>query len=146
MSLRRVAITGYGVVCPVGQNVAEMMANLEAGICATKRMSEWNKYGTLRCQVGCPTELRDPKAIPRQLRRTMSRMSIFACQAAAQALLMGGISTEKAAGSEQIGCVTGSTTGSPETITSSYETLLSQRDYTLLGAAEFFRCVSHTVA
>jgi 3-oxoacyl-[acyl-carrier-protein] synthase II len=40
----------------------------------------------------------------------------------------------------------GSTTGSPQAITQTYETLLAKNEYEMLGASEFFRCISHTVA
>ena len=146
MSLNRVAITGCGVVTPIGQSVDEMMQSLEAGASGTRTMGNWNRFGQLRCQVGAPAELRNPAAIPRQFRRTMSRMSIFAAQASMQALLQAGIDPAGLASNPRIGCIMGSTTGSPETITQSYETLFCTHDYTLLGAAEFFRCVSHTVA
>ena len=62
-------ITGYGVVTPIGYSVPEMMRALDSETCATRAMPpSWNRFGRLRCQVGCPVELRDPKAIPRSLR------------------------------------------------------------------------------
>src|SRR5208282_5149034 len=88
----RAVITGYGVVTPIGYSVAEMMRGLDAGVCATRTMPpEWNRFGRLRCQVGAPIELRDPKAIPLSLRLTISPMSILAVQAAVQALGHAGI-------------------------------------------------------
>ena len=147
MPLNRVVITGYGVVTPIGYSVAEMMDGLEAGVCATRVMAEgWNRFGRLRCQVGAPVEVRNPMAIPRQFRRTMSRMSIFAVQASLQALEHAGIAAAGIPTNVRFGCIMGSTTGSPEATTQSYETLFAKNDYTLLGAAEFFRCISHTVA
>jgi len=79
MLYNRAVITGYGVVTPIGYSVAEMMRGLDECVCATRAMPpSWNRFGRLRCQVGAPVELRDPKAIPRSLRRTMSPMSILA--------------------------------------------------------------------
>jgi 3-oxoacyl-[acyl-carrier-protein] synthase II len=145
--LHRVVITGYGVVTPIGYSVAEMMQSLEAGVCATRPMpASWNRFGKLRCQVGAFVELRDPKAIPRPLRRTMSPMSIMAVQASAQALQHAGIDAATIPGDPQFGCIMGSTTGSPQAISNTYELLLAKNEYMLLGASEFFRCVSHTVA
>ena len=146
MSLNRVVITGYGVVTPIGYTVAEMMNGLEQGVCATRVMSNWNRLGTLRCQVGAPVDLRDPTAIPRRFRRTMSRMSIMAVQATNQALVHAGIQASSIPENPRFGCVLGSTTGSPEATTQAYQTLLTQHKYTLLGASDFFRCVPHTVA
>jgi 3-oxoacyl-[acyl-carrier-protein] synthase II len=147
MLLNRAVITGYGVVTPIGYSVAEMMHGLETGVCATRTMPDsWNRFGKLRCQVGAPVELRDPKAIPRAQRRTMSPMSIFAVQAAVQALGHAGIDASQIPSNPRFGCIMGSTTGSPQAITQTYETLLARKEYETLGASEFFRCISHTVA
>jgi 3-oxoacyl-[acyl-carrier-protein] synthase II len=147
MPLHRVVITGYGVVCPIGYSVTDMMQGLKSGLCATKTMPpSWNRFGKLRCQVGATVELRDPKAIPRAARRTMSTMSIFGVQAAEQALGHAGIDAASIPGNPRFGCIMGSTTGSPQAITRTYELLLAKSEYMLLGASEFFRCVSHTVA
>jgi len=143
----RVVITGYGVVTPIGYSVAEMMAALEAGTCATRTMpASWNRFGKLRCQVGAPLEIRDPKSIPRAQRRTMSRMSIYAAQASMEALKHAGIDPATIPDNPRFGCIMGSTTGSPDAITKTYETLFAKEEYVMLGASEFFRCISHTVA
>jgi 3-oxoacyl-[acyl-carrier-protein] synthase II len=147
MLFNRAVITGCGAVTPIGYSVDEMMRGLDAGACATRRMPlSWNRFGRLRCQVGAPVELRDPKAIPRALRRTMSPMSIFAVQATLQALQRAGIDPAGIASNPRLGCIMGSTTGSPIALTQTYETLFSGSEYEMLGASEFFRCVSHTVA
>lgn len=147
MSFRRVVISGFGVVTPIGYSVSEMMQSLKSGACATQAMPPaWNRFGRLRSQVGAPIEVRDPKAIPRSQRRTMSRMSIFAVQASIEALRHAGIDPAGVPDDPRFGCIMGSTTGSPEAITKTYETLFSGDEYLMLGASEFFRCISHTVA
>jgi 3-oxoacyl-[acyl-carrier-protein] synthase II len=147
MLFHRAVITGYGVVTPIGYSVAEMMQGLEQGTCATQKMPPgWNRFGRLRCQVGAPVELRDPKGIPRSARRTMSTMSIFAVQASMQALQHAGIDPSSIADDPGFGCIMGSTTGSPQALTQTYEILFAKNEYEMLGASEFFRCVSHTVA
>lgn len=147
MLFKRAVITGYGVVTPIGYSVEEMMRALDAGACATRAMPpEWNRFGKLRCQVGSPVELRDPKAIPRALRRTMSPMSIFAVQASVQALKHAAIDPAGIPENPRFGCIMGSTTGSSISLTQTYQTLFSGSEYEMLGASEFFRCISHTVA
>jgi 3-oxoacyl-[acyl-carrier-protein] synthase II len=124
-----------------------MMRALDAGVCATRAMPEsWNRFGRLRCQVGAPVEVRDEKAIARAQRRTMSRMSIYAVQATVEALKHAGIDPLGIPENPRFGCIMGSTTGSPDAITKTYETLLAREEYITLGASEFFRCISHTVA
>jgi 3-oxoacyl-[acyl-carrier-protein] synthase II len=147
MSLHRAVITGYGVVSPIGYSVADMMSGLEAGACATRTMPpSWNAFGRLQCQVGAPIELRDPKAIPRPQRRTMSPMSIMACQAAKMALDNAGIDPASIPSDPRFGVIMGSTTGSPQALARTYQLLFANNDYMQLGASEFFQCVSHTVA
>lgn len=148
MPQQRVVITGQGVVCPIGHSVDEMMAGLESRHSASVRMpDDWNVYAPLHCQVYAPTEVRNPKAIPRTARRTMSPMSIYAVQAAIQAVAQAGLTSEDIASNDRVGCMMGSTTGSSQTLARTYELLIREKTgYQLLGAAEFFRCVSHTVA
>ncbi|HEY8750431.1 MAG TPA: beta-ketoacyl synthase N-terminal-like domain-containing protein [Tepidisphaeraceae bacterium] len=147
MSFHRAVITGYGVVSPIGYSVADMMASLDAGACATRTMPpSWNRFGRLQCQVGSPIELRDPKGIPRQQRRTMSPMSIMACQAARMALEHAGLDPAAIPSDPRFGCIMGSTTGSPQALARTYQMLFANNDYMQLGASEFFQCVSHTVA
>jgi 3-oxoacyl-[acyl-carrier-protein] synthase II len=144
--MNRVVITGYGVVTPIGYSVAEMMHGLETRRCATRTMPpEWNRFGKLQCQVGATVELRDPKAIPRAQRRTMSPMSIMAVQASQQAIAQARIDPANIPLNPRIGCIMGSTTGSPITLTKTYEQLLAKSEYMQLGASEFFQCISHTV-
>ena len=144
MTLHRVAITGVGAITPLGGSVAETCAGLAARRCGTQRMAEWDAFRGLNCRVGAPANLPDEMAIPRQHRRTMSRMSLFAALAARQALADARIDLAAVAGDPRVGCVIGHTTGSPATITETYETLLPTHDISLLTASKFFQCLSHT--
>jgi 3-oxoacyl-[acyl-carrier-protein] synthase II len=142
-----VVITGYGVVCPIGYSVDEMMSGLEAGACATVSMAEgFNRFSPLQTSVYAPVELRDAKSIPRALRRTMSPMSIMAVQASNQALQQARIDPASIRGNPEFGCIMGSTAGSGQALARTYEMLLSGNAYMQLGASEFFQCISHTVA
>lgn len=143
MSLRRVVITGMGCVSPFGKGMPALVAGIEAGRCAVRRMEGWQNYIGLRSLVAAPAELTDEKAIPRQSRRSMGRMSIFAAQAAEEALRDAGIGLDIAA-SGRLGCVIGSTTGSAISMNQAFETLLPDRDLTKLSSMMFFHCISHT--
>ena len=145
MKLRRVAITGLGCVSPLGKGVPALIEGIEAGRSAVRRMEGWESYIGLRSLVGAPAELRDEKVIPRQNRRSMGRMSIFAAQAAEEALKDGGLDPS-VAGSGRLGCVVGSTTGSAISMNQAFETLLPKKDLTQLSSMMFFHCISHTAA
>jgi 3-oxoacyl-[acyl-carrier-protein] synthase II len=140
-----VAITGLGAITPLGNSVDAFISALERGKNATQYMPEWQKYKGLRCLVGAPVEMQDEKLIPRQNRRSMGRLSIFAVQAAQQALKSAQISREELS-SSRLGCVIGSTMGSAESINEAFETLIPDFDLSKLTSTKFFQCISHTAA
>jgi 3-oxoacyl-[acyl-carrier-protein] synthase II len=145
MTLKRVVITGVGVVSPFGNGLPALMTGLEEGRSAVRRMEGWDQYIGLQSLVGAPVELRDEKLIPRQKRRSMGRMSIFAAQAADEAIADSGImmSSENL---WRIGCVIGSTMGSAKSINDAFETMLPNKDLSKLNSTMFFQCMSHTAA
>lgn len=143
--MRRVAITGLGVINPLGNNVETFISGLERGVSAVTVMPEWQSYKGLRCLVGAPVQMQDEKLIPRQNRRSMGRLSIFAVQATQQALSDAGIPQEELS-SGKLGCIIGSTMGSAESINEAFETILPDHDLTKLTSTKFFQCLSHTAA
>ncbi len=143
--MRRVAITGVGAVTPLGNSVEAFISGIERGQCATEFIPEWQKYKGLRCLVGAPVRMQDELLIPRQNRRSMGRLSIFAVQAAQQALRDAKILPEELS-SSRLGCVIGSTMGSAESIAEAFETILPDNDLAKLTSTKFFQCVSHTAA
>ena len=143
--MKRVAITGLGVITPLGNTVEAFISGLEHQENATVYIPEWEKYKGLRCLVGAPSRLEDEKLIPRQNRRSMGRLSIFAVQAAQQALKDANLAPD-ALSSNRLGCVIGSTMGSAESIAEAFETLIPDNDLSKLTSTKFFQCVSHTAA
>jgi len=143
--LRRVAITGLGAITPLGNSVEEFILGVERGESATQYFPDWQKYKGLRCLVAAPAKMQDEKLISRQNRRSMGRLSIFAVQAAQQALRDSGITQEELS-SSRLGCVVGSTMGSAESICEAFETIIPDWDLTKLTSTKFFQCISHTAA
>ncbi len=143
--VKRVVITGMGAVSPLGGNVREQAVALDEGRHGIRRMPEWAAYKGLRSLLAAPAELRNEKAIPRQNRRSMGRMSIFAAQAAMEALLDARCEPGTLGGG-RVGCVAGSTTASTITLSTVFETMLPEHDFSNLQAMQFFQCLSHTVA
>ncbi len=146
MPLKRAVITGVGAVTPFGYGDEELWQGLKSGRSACRRMTEWDGFTGLKSLVGAPLDMRDARTIPRQSRRTMSPMSIFAAQAAELALDSAGLARADFAGNRQAGVIVGHTTGSPQTLTEVYRQLLPTGDFGLLTSSSFFRCLSHTAA
>ena len=139
---------GCSVLPLTGAKVSRSVASLEGlaeGCSAVERMDDWAAYKGLHSLVGAPAVLENEKQIPRQKRRSMGRLSIFAAQEAQPALSDAGLSPDLVA-SERTGCVVGSTMGSAASITETFELILPERDIAQLPSTKFFQCVSHTAA
>ena len=145
MSLKRVVITGIGTVSPFGNGVPALMAGIAEARSAVRYMEGWDQYIGLRSLVGATVEIRDEKRIPRLKRRSMGRMSIFAAQAADEALADAGISVPDE-DPWRVGCVIGSSMGSAKSINDTFELMLPNKDLSQLNSTMFFQVMSHTAA
>lgn len=145
MTLKRVVITGIGVVSPFGNGIAELIRGIEEQRSAVRRMAGWEAYTGLRSLVGAPVDMQDEKRIPRQKRRSMGRMSVFAAQAADEAVADAAIDLARE-DPWRVGCVIGSTMGSAKSINDAFELMLPDKDLSRLNSTMFFQCMSHTAA
>ncbi len=145
MTLKRVVITGIGVVSPFGNGLPALMKGIEEGRSAVRRMEGWEQYIGLHSLVAAPVTIQNEKLIPRQKRRSMGRMSIFAAQAADEAIADAGLVLADE-DLWKIGCVIGSTMGSAKSINDTFELMLPAKDLSKLNSTMFFQCMSHTAA
>ncbi|WDN87488.1 3-oxoacyl-[acyl-carrier-protein] synthase II [Desulfosarcina sp. BuS5] len=143
--INRVVISGLGAVSPLGHDVPSFIKGIRAGKSAVRQMAGWDKYIGLRSRVGAASVLTGEKKIPRKSRRSMSRMSIFAVQAAQEALADAGLDTVICS-TGRVACIIGSTMGGAESLNETFEIMLPDKDLSRLTAMKFFQCVSHTAA
>ena len=143
--MKRVVITGVGAVSPFGTNVCSLIEGIEGGQCAIKYMENWKDYVGLNSLVAAPAELKNEKDIPRRKRRSMGRMGIFAAQAAEQAVKDSGLDKDIVT-SGRVGCIIGSTIGSPEALTETFEAIIPSKDIAEITSMEFFKFASHAAA
>ena len=143
MEKRRAAVTGIGVVSPLGNSASALFEALKAGRSGIRAMSEWHDYFG-RTIAGAPVTV-DPaeaKKINRKIRRTMGTAALFAGLAAQEAVTQSGLEPAIFS-SGRVGCVIGSTVGSAssmsEACVAEYE---RRRDD--LSACHFFRLMSHS--
>ncbi len=143
--MNRVVITGLGAVSPAGNGVDSLLGCLRNSKNCVKIMDEWSVYGGLLGKLGAPAELINEKEVPRNSRRSMSRMSIFALQAANEAIACSGLDPDFVS-SGNFGCIIGSTIGSSVTLEEIFRKLLPENDLSRLKSTDFFKCLSHTAA
>jgi 3-oxoacyl-[acyl-carrier-protein] synthase II len=141
----RVVITGVGTVSPFGYGVEPLMAGIREGRSAVRFMPGWGEYKGLRSLVGAPAELRGEKEIPRKKRRSMSPMSIFAVQAAEQALSDAGLDVSRL-DPGRAGCILGSTMGSAISLNEFFEIVLPEKKVYDVPSMLFFKCMAHSAA
>lgn len=145
MQLKRVVISGIGAISALGSDIDSFIKGIQEGRSGVKYMPEWRQYKGLRSLVGAPAELKNEKLIPRKNRRSMGRISIFAVQAAQEALADADLDREMLP-LGRMGCIFGSTMGGAESLSETFEIMLPEKDLTRLTSMKFFQCVSHTAA
>ncbi|MCP4267206.1 MAG: beta-ketoacyl-[acyl-carrier-protein] synthase family protein, partial [Candidatus Brocadiaceae bacterium] len=142
--MKRVVITGRGVVSALGSDLSSLMEGLSEGKSSVKAMPDWEGYKGLRSLLGAPAELQGEKEIPRKSRRSMGRLSLFGVKAAEQAVRNGKVD-ETLLTSSRFGCVMGSTMGGAGDFLEAFTTILRNYDISELSSMSFFKCLSHTV-
>jgi 3-oxoacyl-[acyl-carrier-protein] synthase II len=142
--MRRVVITGVGVVSPLGGSAPGLVSALVEGRSAVRRMHEWDGV-PLRSRVAAPALLSGERSIPRQMRRTMSRLSIFAAQAASEALADAKL-TLASEDVSRVACLIGSTMGGAAALHQTYSHLIPSWNTSELSGTAFFQCLPNTAA
>ena len=109
--MRRVVVTGMGIVSSIGNNVQEVLASLREAKSGIAKAQEYADLG-FRCQVhGAPT-LDWEEALPRKTRRFMEAGSAWNYVAMDQAIRDAGLE-ENEVSDERTGIIMGS--GGPST-------------------------------
>jgi len=134
-----------GSVTPYGQGVAALMNGIRENRSAIQYMEGWNRFIGLRSLIGAPIEIENERKIPRKQRRSMGRMSIFAAQAAQEAVEDAGLDPSHLS-TVDAACVMGSTMGSAGSINEAFEIMLPECDLSKLTSTHFFKCISHSAA
>ena len=123
---RRVAVTGLGVVAPIGNDVETFWKNLISGKCGIEKI---DSFDTTPYDTKIAGEVRnfDPAPAfpsPKEVRRA-DRFSQFGVHAAWQALKDSGLNLEKE-NVDEIGCIVGSGIGGLQTTAEQHQVLLNR--------------------
>ncbi len=109
--MRRVAVTGLGIVCPIGNSTQEVVASLRDGHSGITVAEDYRKMG-FRSQVAGTLKVDVESSVDRRARRFMGDGAAFTFLAMQQALLDSGLE-ENDVINERTGLIIGS--GGPST-------------------------------
>jgi 3-oxoacyl-[acyl-carrier-protein] synthase II len=141
---RRVVITGYGALSPIGNTPEAIASALEHSKSGVRAMPEWDRWVDLHTRVGGVVTDIDEKTIPREYRRSMARVAILAALAAKDAIAHAALTPELLA-SHRVGLSIGQTVGSPSALQVYFDTL-RETGPRGLKSTTFLQLMSHSAA
>jgi 3-oxoacyl-[acyl-carrier-protein] synthase II len=141
---RRVVITGYGALSPIGNDAEGIASALKGGRSGIRHMDAWDTRDDLATRVaGVVTDF-DEKTIPREYRRSMGRVAMLAAEASKRALASSRLPAELL-GSGRVGLSIGQTVASPSA-TQTYFSTLHHEGARGLKSTTFLQMMSHSAA
>lgn len=148
MKTNRVVITGYGALSPYGIGAEKMLNGLYENRSSVKNVKAemGERLKGSNCQLAAPlAEEPNANEIPRKHRRNMGPLSELAYKAAIDALAHAQVPPEKI-GSENLGVVFSSSTGSALAMEEVFRVYLGDSGQALPHSSSFFKIMSHTCA
>jgi 3-oxoacyl-[acyl-carrier-protein] synthase II len=142
---RRVAVTGIGVVSPLGDSLEGTTRALREGRHGIVRMNDWDRIGHLATRLGAPLKSEVLATIPRKASRTMGRVSLLATAATEQAIADAAIARDEIA-SGAVGLAYGSTHGSSSANEDWARKLIANQGFLGLASTAYLKFMSHTAA
>ena len=158
--MKRVAITGMGIISPIGNQVDAVWNSLVENQSGINHIPAWEKIKDLKVSIAGCCQGYDPKRINRKDRRTMGPMAVMATLSALDALSQAGLDHNQLdfaqPGSDQsefnpvqsknTGVAMGSTTGSGETIETMFNDFRETGGIGRLEGTAFMKIMNHSVA
>lgn len=144
--MRRVVVTGMGLVSPLGHDLETVEAGLRASRTGVRLMPEWDAVDGMRTRVSAPVAAGlDPKVIPRKFRRAMGPQAVYAALAARAAVDHAGLDPATLANGRS-GVACSSTMGSAERQYAYYDHIIGKQTVGGLKGTAFFTVMGHTCA
>ncbi len=143
-SKRRVVITGWGALTPIGNDADAIVESLRTGRSGVRAMPSWDAWADLHTKVGGVVDGFDEKTIPREFRRSMSRMACLAAEAARRAVQSSRLPADAMA-SGRTGISIGQTVAAPSPTQVYFDTLRAE-GVRALKSTTFLQMMGHSAA
>ena len=144
--MRRVVITGYGLVSSLGNDVPSAFDFLKGCKNAVKRSEELATYKGFQTLLYAPADgFVKPAHYTRKVIRTMGRVSIMALCATEQALTQAGLMDDPILKSGRTGVAYGSSSGSVDAIADFY-TIVQSKEVKNVTSSTYIKMMPQTTA
>lgn len=141
--MRRVVITGYGILSPIGNSKEEIKDSFYNKKSGVSYMPEWEKIKDLRSKVAGKVKDLDIKVLDRKARRSMGNVSIFTTMCAKTAIEDANISDELLR-SGRLGAAAASTIGSPQAYEDFFYEIFKSNAIGAITSMTFLKIMNHT--
>ena len=142
--MRRVVVTGLGIVSSIGNNVDEVLASLQAGTSGIVSSPEMIEHG-FRSQVAGTLKLDITEHVEKRTLRFMGPAAAYAHIAMGQAIADAGL-TEADIVNERTGLVAGSGGPSTSAMLTAHQTVIKTGATKRIGPFAVPKCMSSTVS
>jgi len=142
--MRRVVVTGLGIVSSIGNNVKEVLASLQAGTSGIVASPEMAEHG-FRSQIAGTLKLDVAEHVDKRTLRFMGPAAAYAHIAMAQAIADAGL-TEAEIVNERTGLVAGSGGPSTSAMLTAHQTVAKTGATKRIGPFAVPKCMSSTVS
>lgn len=144
--MRRVVITGMGVVSALGNSVPAFAQRLHVLKNAVRNLPELEKYRGLNSHLGAPVEnFSAPAHFTRKVTRTMGPVSVMAAVSAEEALMQAGLLNDPVLLDGRTGVAYGSSSGSIEPIADFYS-MVATNEVKKITSSTYIKIMAQTCA
>ncbi|MBU4318766.1 MAG: beta-ketoacyl-[acyl-carrier-protein] synthase family protein [Proteobacteria bacterium] len=143
--MKRVVITGMGIISPIGNNLDDVLKSLVNNVSGIKTIRDWEGLEGLKVNIAGICEGYDQKRISRKDRRTMGPMAVMASLASLDAIIQSGLE-EETISSPDTGVSMGSTTGSGAIIEKLFSDFSKYQGFNTLEGTTFMKIMNHSVS
>jgi len=144
--MKRVVVTGFGAISPLGHDWPTVFAALKSLRNAVEHMPDWAQFEGLNTQLGVrarPFEL--PAHYNRKSTRSMGRVALMATRASELALADAGLLGDPLLSSGRMGVSYGSSAGSPPAL-GDFGRMMTEKSTAGINANTYIKMMSHTAA
>jgi 3-oxoacyl-[acyl-carrier-protein] synthase II len=143
--MKRVVITGYGIISPIGNNKEEIESSFHNKKSGIENIPEWANIKGLRSLVAGTAKNIDQKVLDRKARRSMGKVALYSTLSAKTAIEDADLS-EDLLKSGRVGVAASSTIGSPQAYEDFFYEIFRTNSISQITSMSFLKIMSHTTA